>query len=315
LGGKAAVKCEGSAIMAKRIYLESRNAAFNGSTFGHLYLVYREEGALPVDAGPLADKVIMGTSLEMGARLGVFSDVAIGLTDDRYNDATPQSRYSLDITNFIPGAGLSGGVAEAWQVMAAVARGINSSRYDYELPDGLINHTANSGAVILSVLNAVGVDIRELPTHDGQLGSYLESTFTNRFPGASNTSEPTLLGEAGNVYIYASDKQKSGLILLGRDDVDDIMVGTKFEDRYYGEQIARFSVTHDIVSYNRVATELGLVGGLTVSFKSGSLSWLPLSGPTSAPVEVFGVNAFPSGALAPNLSDILLTRQNPKILV
>jgi len=52
--------------------------------------------------------------------------------------------------------------------MVAFADGIETSNstYEYELPVDVEgrNHTANSNAVILSVLNAVGVDVRTIAT-------------------------------------------------------------------------------------------------------------------------------------------------------
>ncbi len=89
--------------------------------------------------------------------------------------------------------------------------------------------------------------------------------------------------------------------MLGRDNVNDVMIGTKFEDRYYGEQEVAYSATVDRVSYARVVSDLGLSDGLNVSFGLGSLGVYPVT----RPVEVFGVNAGVGGALAPTLSDKL----------
>jgi hypothetical protein len=219
--------------MAKRIFLESRNVF--GSGMGHMYLVFREEGAATDDDN---DHVIAGEPnylglIPIGTRIVVFAGVAIGTTNgDKYNGATAQSRFSLDITDRVTSGGVAENVQAAWTAMVAAANGIRDARYNYELPGP--PHVANSGALILSALNAVGVDVRDLPRHDGQQGTtYLApgaiapAGFPTSFPGASNSSQPTLLGTAGNVNIIASTNQKSGLLILGRDTFADGVIDAK----------------------------------------------------------------------------------------
>jgi hypothetical protein len=132
--------------MAKRIYLESRQAVIpgwvpGGAVFGHMYLVYRDEGSLPNDA---SDKVIMGHGTT--GNLLVNANVNIGLTDDAYNGATVAARRSLDVTDFIINAGVMGSAQAAWEAMSALVQGIGNAQYDYETPDGFRGRFKSSRA-------------------------------------------------------------------------------------------------------------------------------------------------------------------------
>ena len=118
--------------------------------------------------------------------------------DDKYGATeTPADRNSVDITKTILDAGKYSNVVDAWQAMSEYALGIHSVGYDYELPDNIDNHDANSNATALSVLNKVGVDIRELKVkfdgvnlvldNSGRPKSqrYVNMFYFIQFPGAS----------------------------------------------------------------------------------------------------------------------------------
>lgn len=152
--------------------------------------------------------------------------------------------------------------------MVAYAQGI-SDIYNYELPTFTLgaDHVANSNATILSVLNAVGVDVRTLP-------NVVDNLYFLGFPGATGEvgsgNSPTLLGSDGSLSgqserIVASAELDSGVALLGRDEVDDYLIGTEFADKFFGEQDAEESATIDTVSYEAsaeaVTVDLTLGGG------------------------------------------------------
>jgi hypothetical protein len=162
-----------------RIYLEYKDVSGSSGSeslgvplAGHLYLVKRDE------TGPnnAVDRVIRGGP-ESGDLHVIASDL-LNTTNDAYGlGESPETRGSFDITGLIPG-----GVA-AWDDMAAFADGIENpaySVYDYELPGDVNgrNHTANSNAVILTVLNSMGVDVREIESVEN-------NPFFLNFPGAT----------------------------------------------------------------------------------------------------------------------------------
>jgi hypothetical protein len=309
-----------------RIFLESRVAFNPAFCSGHLYMVKRVV-ELDDTTGQITnslkdtDDVIQATSSTVLAtlnRLTVSAGIRLDASPDRYvgND-TPASRFSLDITSFILAGGVSGTVDAAWTVMANYARGIGEVHYNYEFPDGIDNHLANSNATILSALNTVGVDVRALPRHDGNPGSYLDggAYFANNFPGASNSSDSTLLGSGSQQLIVTSKNLENGVVLLGRDNVADEMVGTRFADRFYGEQKASYTATFDTVNYGLLTKDWGFEKGLTANFSQSALP-----SPVTKPVYVTGVNFSANGTVVPGQADelfgierVLLTEKNDTV--
>jgi Ca2+-binding RTX toxin-like protein len=227
-----------------RIALEDAPAIHEGTGFGHLYLVRRQTGQADGDG-----EVIRGgkTGILPGGQ--VETEVKdLGASSDAYEPGdTEATRHARDITSLV-GAG-------SWATMAAVAEGIHEVGYDYELPLASVsrNHVANSNAVIFTVLNAVDADVRTIAgIADG--GGY-----SHGFPGASDhgsalVGRPTLLGSTHGSHsarIVASTSLIGGIALLGRDGVDDFMIGTPWADDFYGEQTADSDATIDTVSYER----------------------------------------------------------------
>jgi hypothetical protein len=113
-------------------------------------------------------------------------------------------------------------------------------------------HIANSNSMILSTLNFAGVEIRDIDLVES-------SSFPDGLPGAVGRFDdedhgmPTLLGSAEGArseLIAASTELTEGVALLGRDNVDDVLIGTPFADRFYGEQ-SDLAQTIDAVSYER----------------------------------------------------------------
>ena len=105
--------------------------------------------------------------------------------------------------------------------------------------------------VILAVLNAVGVDVREI-------ASVVSNPFLLDFPGATGDADgtmgaPTLLGSSDGSrpeLIAAWVNLEGSVVLLGRDTIDDVLIGTPDADRFYGEQHDS-AQTIDTVSYER----------------------------------------------------------------
>lgn len=263
----------------KHIYLEWKPVTIGIDTgYYHMYLVLRDE---PTDPGQLTDLSwrSSGEVIRGGPGSGVAPTLAVqtGLlqaTLDAYSSQNDiNSRFLIDIT----------GTADAdslWTELLRYAAGINSSGYLYE-PPAIFDHVANSNATIFSVLNSAGIDVRTI------LGG------GNLFPGA--VSFPTLLGSAESQTIIAASQLESGTALLGRDNVDDILIGTKYADKYFGEQglFTSYSATYDTVCYERAPSDLQVPGGVTVSFKQEDLSSNPLA---TEPVGVYGTNVNPAEA-------------------
>jgi hypothetical protein len=273
-----------------RIFLESRPAFNVPGVAGHLYLVLRE-----VDVGTDGtydnvmtddDLVIQGTPNDFTmSKLDVNSSEFLLATSDVYGPGeTPDDRNSLDITSWVMAGANASTVADAWQPMTTYGAGINNSDYDYDIPYTGNNYIANSNSTALSILNHVNVDIRELPNPDNT-GSYLD-LFLVDFPGATEEHYPTLLG-GNDRQIIASTNLLSGIRLLGRDDIEDIFIGTKFQDHYFGEFYASYSATYDIVSFERLPSDLGVTNGLNVKIVQENLSNIPGS---TEPWGVYGVN-------------------------
>jgi Ca2+-binding RTX toxin-like protein len=105
------------------------------------------------------------------------------------------------------------------------------------------------------VLNHIGVDVRTLDDVDPPNTAW----YAHGYPGAGSpgslyTSLPTLLGSSAgpeSARIVASENLVAGIAVLGRDSVDDTLIGTQFADWLYGEQLAADGATWDTVSYER----------------------------------------------------------------
>jgi hypothetical protein len=220
----------------QRIYLEWKHVA---AGYKHLYLVRREE---PVNQAQISEltwrnsgEVIRGGSLELPiARLNVQTGPLVQ-SGDRYvsqDEVTgEQPRGIIDITG-------STSAEAIWLTMETYASTL-SSTYAYETPGLAVDvrdHVANSNAIILSVLNEVGIDVREIIQEWGS------------FPGAGINA--TLLGSSQSDRIEASSELRFGVTLFGRDNINDVLVGTKYGDRFYGEK-SRFDNGNDTVSYEK----------------------------------------------------------------
>ena len=203
----------------ERIFLESKEV-LGLSGFGHLSLVrrwvevtdsgqvnniYRPDKFTPTgytyelsyDTVIHGDSTVTSSDLITEAGLRLFGSI-----DDYNTGTTPETKNSVDITSLLLN-GKYGSLDAAWAGMKSYVQGINNSHYAYEVPDGQENHTANSGATILSALNDAGVDVRRIPAAPGNSGYYLDNYYSFRFPGASNRSDPTLLGSNNLHFDYA----------------------------------------------------------------------------------------------------------------
>ncbi|WP_371226358.1 beta strand repeat-containing protein [Roseovarius sp. 2305UL8-3] len=218
--------------MAPRIYLEAKEVFTEilgvsvGTNHGHLYLVLRDDSN-PTDT---PEVIRGGVPIEGGTKL----DIEIGslaTSQDAYDRGTPQNeRFSIDITDLIPG-----GVG-AWNSLSSFAVGLDGA-YQYDIAgapgtnvDG--GPIANSNSTILTVLNTVGVDVRELVERSdfGHFGSQYAGV--NYF----GNSYGTLLGSGSEEWIIANSALgDQGLVLLGREDFNDGMIGTNSDDFYYGQ--------------------------------------------------------------------------------
>jgi hypothetical protein len=308
-----------------RIFLESRPAVSLVPNAGHLYLVKRYVDVQPdgsyvnvyrpgPDSDPLADQIIQGTvSFTTLGPLLVNAGTSLSNSSSGTGYTTPFDMNSVDITQSVLASGGFASVDAAWSSMGGYAAGIGAVGYDYETPDGFDNHMSNSGATILSVLNSINLDIRTLRAPNGA-DLYLTSFYSYQFPGASDAYEPTLLGQGSIQTIVASASQQSGLRILGRDTVDDILIGTKFVDRYYGEQEASYSATNDTVSFARLPSDLGLATGLQdIKIKQEDLSSVP---GVTEPVGVYGVNQDATKAdLLYGIENVLLTAKSDRVII
>lgn len=247
-----------------RIFLECRPAGSGSSPFGHLYLVRRD--VLVDDNGIVisnelrpSDQVIGGQSGGDG-NLDVETGNIAGQSDEYYSGDTPATRHSLDITFAVLASGRFANVIDAFDQMTYFGNALVDN-YGYEFPDfsaGAASHLANSNATIFSVLNHADVDFRTLPTAEGG-GSYADY-FAGDFPGASPSASPTILGISGETDIEASSDLTEGVSLLGRDGLGDTLIGTRFADKFFGEQDhAAQNQKVDTVSYENSDSGLDFV--------------------------------------------------------
>ena len=206
----------------QRIYLEYKPVA---GFFDHLYLVLREDTndvavantGLVIRGGPI-DGQLNVTTGEIGTSLDAyFEGIYVDGIFDPTTRAAPEDRHPVDVT------GLLGGIG-AWDELVSYAQKLDNV-YRYEFPGFGEHHTANSNAFILTLFNHFDIDVRTL------LGS-------GSFPGALGVDgeAATLLGAGTDRAITASPNLETGLSILGRDDVDDIITGTGFDDRLFGKE-------------------------------------------------------------------------------
>jgi Ca2+-binding RTX toxin-like protein len=238
-------------MLATRIFLESTSVAWSGGVYGHLYLVLRqvevdENGVMLENAyRPLTDLVIRGSS---GFTLSVQTG-QLDASDDRYGQIpvgtegtetrpeTPADRHSLDITPLL--AAEQASVQTVWEALELAAQGI-SGQYDYEFPGA--DHVANSNAVVFSILNQRGVDLRDIGS------GYVDSFYAGGHPGGDSDTA-TLLATSSNATIQASSNLNDGVSLQGRNTIDDVLIGTQFADSFHGEQVGNYAQSNDTVSY------------------------------------------------------------------
>jgi Ca2+-binding RTX toxin-like protein len=227
-----------------RITLEDTIALGTVTLAGHLYLVARDDGEMNGD----------GDVIRGGNPTGLLAVYTGPLNEslDRYEPGqTEATHHARSVTGF-------GGTTEAaWSHMSSYAQGINQGQYDYEIPPHPAEQRldlANSNAVVFSALNSIGIDARSLPDIEPPDASQ----YPYGFPGAALSSGysgmPTLLGSSWGPdpeRIVASTELEAGVALLGRDHVDDTLIGTRFADAFYGEQEAEPDATTDTVSYER----------------------------------------------------------------
>ena len=203
-----------------RIFLEYK-PVLGVLQYDHLYLVLREN-VNDVAIANTGQVIRAGTTL-LPDKLDVTAGV-VGGSEDAYLSifplSTPEDRHPVDVTDLLGGIGV-------WAEWESYAQKLDTI-YRYELPDpiGLTEaHVANSNAFILTLFNQFGIDVRPL------LGS-------GSFPGALGVDgeAATLLGAGTDPAITASPNLETGLSILGRDDVDDIITGTGFDDRLFGKE-------------------------------------------------------------------------------
>lgn len=117
--------------------------------------------------------------------------------------------------------------------------------YDYEFYDGLTNSDdsiANSNSFMFTILNNQDIDPQPFI-------SQLAGDSTLSLPGANAGENTTLLGSGDEEVIAASTNLTAGVYILGRDTIDDFMIGTAFADTFEGEQDAADDASQDTVSY------------------------------------------------------------------
>lgn len=258
----------------KRIFIEYTPAAFASSPYGHLYLVYRDilnpdtglpfagDDTFPDDVADTAEVIRGGVSdypgpLEIRTNIDVISteqngeiqtrSLLLSDTNDSYrgngNDQpvteTPNTRGSFDLTElFLENVSqlteeqIEQSLSAIWIQMSVFANSLNG-QYDYELfaaVFGSDTHVANSNSVIFTVLNEFDIDLRDIPTIQN-------SPFASEFPGAFEDAQTTtIIGSSESEEINTSSEVLSGVNVLGRDGVNDVISGSQFSDNFFGEQ-------------------------------------------------------------------------------
>jgi RTX calcium-binding nonapeptide repeat (4 copies) len=236
-----------------RIFLETKPVPGTVGSAGHLYLVLRQvsidDNGIVVDNSYHADtdRVIRGNGSLLGGPLTVtearldstpdaYSLVQVGGTteDPIFAYESPTVHHSFDFTSVLAQAGY-GDALSAWDLLKSTALGI--TQYNYQASTG-----PNSNSVIFSVFNGIGVDLRDIAS------GYVDSFYPLGHPGGDSTT-PTLIATDSTSLVYASPNLTHGVILVGRDQVDDLLVGTRFGDKIYGEQSTDYTLTNDTLSY------------------------------------------------------------------
>jgi hypothetical protein len=285
---------------ALRIFLESKEA-FNVSEGGHLYLVLR---TVEVDSnGTIVsnnydaskDRQMSGTS-DTGTATLRTGERLLAQSDDYYRDAqTPSVRHSEDITAKLNVQNLTGGndaaVRAVWDALASTVSKLNDM-YVYELPFvQLFDHLANSNAVVLTALESMNVDVRDIVVTDGPFigQKYVESFFPRGIPGA-DSYRPTLLATEDVTSANGLNQEINGpdqaIRILGRDNRADTFLNTKLNEKFFGEQDSNGSSVKDVVSYE------GSDGPLTMSVAPGRdivQDYLRLSSSNTGQDDLFGI--------------------------
>jgi len=263
--------------IAFRIFLESKEA-FGFSGAGHMYLVLRQ---VSIDANgefnntpSELDQTISGTSL---ATLGLRTlKEFLATSPDKYDGATPSDRHSQDITAWLGLAGQENSAVEAtWNALGSAVLALNG-KYWYEMPyDPAIDHLSNSNAVILTVLESLGKDVREkIAAHT--------SFFPRGIPGADDY-RATLLATGD---VTSADGLTQDVRILGRDNLADTFLNTKLNEKFFGEQFLKVGSVKDVVSYE------GAAGPLTMTFgQAGSPAFrhLQLGSQSTGQDELYGI--------------------------
>lgn len=242
------------------IYLERKAALPPGSGFQHFYLVERDDSWTSVEH-PTQEQldtlnlssVVSGTSGTIpisGLSDLIVHTKTIGESDDKYSfDRLPSDSKSINVTSL-----LNKPIAE----LQGFAAGINVANFEYQIASVFFGGAiSNSNAVMFSVFNFAGIDLREALSNSG-------FPIPADYPGGG--AGATLLGSTAGPtpeIIEASSALKAGVNIQGRDDVNDYMIGTKFSDTFYGEQDVAGDTTNDTVSFETSDQALTLTYNIT----------------------------------------------------
>ncbi len=261
--------------MAKKIYLAARQVSV--SPYGHLYFIIWDDAT---NTG----RTVGGNQngLITGGRLVARTDLAHNDRNnlDQFEENAFDGLNKIDISEML---GLDMNRPEhaecVWRDIVRIADGMDDIYY-YDYIGGLNDDNdavVNSNAFVLTILNALSL------TTDGAAVNPL--TLVNRLAGAHSWGTPgadggsiTLIGSSTPLngqdarLVAASTALDAGdgtVYFVGRDNVNDVMIGTPGGDKYYGQQLAPDGATSDTVSYQRSDA------GVTVTVRSGLLgkSW------------------------------------------
>jgi Ca2+-binding RTX toxin-like protein len=166
---------------------------------------------------------------------------------------TPSDRHSQDISSWLGLSNIAGendnAVLARWNALGATVTALHE-KYLYELPYvPSIDHLSNSNAVILTVLESVGKDVRDIIAGH-------KIYFPNGIPGADDY-RATLLATGD---VTSADGLTQDVRILGRDDLADTFLNTTLNEKFFGQQGLNSSAIKDVVSYE------GASGPLTMTF-------------------------------------------------
>ena len=239
-----------------RIFFGSRPAigefpfADSTVTWGHLFLIYEDVAgnAFLIEGQAAIEGLIIGELIT----LEVSFDIASGGLTALLADQNIGSNILVDISAEFGVSPLE--LPAIWGAIKDLGYGISdifdsgsdaAAQYDYDLfeptPMGSDDqHVVNSNSYVLSILNAFGVDAHSL------IESALSAGANGHLFGIPGALEhPTLLGfSQEDRYIAASEDLAPtseevtdtgisislGYHLVGRDGVDDILIGTDYND-------------------------------------------------------------------------------------